>query len=85
VLDALTKLNSNVELKLLLRDENVDLMDQYLTNRKSRSIPRLVAVHPDIMEELFNSGVSPAIQQRAPDEKANIAQKEIGELVAQQI
>ena len=85
VLHALAKLNSNIELKLLLRDENLDLMDQYLTNGKSRSIPRLIAVDAGVMEELFNWGPSAAIQQSPPEEKTIIAQKEIGELVAQYV
>ena len=85
VLHALAKLNSNIELRLLLRDDNLDLMDQYLTNGKSRSIPRLIAVDSDVMEELFNWGASPAIQQSQPDEKTIITQKEIGELVAQHV
>src|SRR5215210_566608 len=72
VLHALAKLNSNIELRLLLRDDNLDLMDQYLTNGKSRSIPRLIAVDSDVKEELFNWGASPAIQQRQPDEKTII-------------
>lgn len=85
VLHALAKLNSNIELRLLLRYDNLDLMDQYLTNGKSRSIPRLIAVDSDVMEELFNWGASPAIQQSQPDEKTIITQKEIGELVAQYV
>ena len=85
VLHALAKLNSNIELKLLLRDDNLELMDQYLTNGKSRSIPRLIVVNSDVMEELFSWGASPAIQQSQPNEKAMITQKEIGELVAQHV
>ena len=82
VLHALAKLNSNIELKVLLRDDNLDLMDQYLTNGKRRSIPRLIAVDPDVMEELSSWGPSAAIQQCKPDERTVITQKEIGELVA---
>jgi hypothetical protein len=83
VLHALAKLNSKIELQLLLRDENLDLMDQYLTNGVSRSIPKLIAVKTDIMEELFSWGVSPSIQQSGPDEKTVVTQKEIAELAAQ--
>jgi len=55
-------LNSNIELKFLLRDENPELMDQYLTNGKSRSIPKLIAVDEN-NEELFNWGPRPKILQ----------------------
>jgi len=36
------RLNENIRLRILHRDENLDIMDQYLTDG-SRSIPRLVA------------------------------------------
>ncbi|RYF98937.1 MAG: thioredoxin family protein [Chitinophagaceae bacterium] len=85
VLNALAKLNSNIELKLLLRDENLDLMDQYLTNGKNRSIPKLIAVNPEIMEEIFHWGPSQVIQQSSPEEKTIITQKEICDLVAQPV
>jgi hypothetical protein len=62
VFDKISKLNSNIELKFLLRDENPELMDQYLTNGKSRSIPKLIAVDEN-NEELFNWGPRPKILQ----------------------
>ncbi len=37
----LAELNPNIDLRLILRDENLDLMDDFLTDGK-RSIPRLV-------------------------------------------
>lgn len=48
----------NIELRVLLRDENPDMMDRYLTNG-SRSIPKLVAfdMHGN---ELFQWGPRPA-------------------------
>ncbi|RYY52351.1 MAG: thioredoxin family protein, partial [Chitinophagaceae bacterium] len=51
VLHALSSLNFNIELSLVLRDDNPELMDQYLTNGTSRSIPKLVAVNSHTMEE----------------------------------
>ncbi|MFZ3588537.1 thioredoxin family protein [Bacillus sp. DJP31] len=33
---------SNIELRFLIRDENLELMDQYLTNGTSRAIPRFI-------------------------------------------
>jgi hypothetical protein len=62
VFDKISKLNSNIELKFLLRDENPELIDQYLTNGKSRSIPKLIAVDEN-NEELFNWGPRPKILQ----------------------
>lgn len=40
------KENHNIELCLILRDENLDLMDNYLTNG-SRSIPKLICLEKD--------------------------------------
>ncbi len=60
--DKIAKLNANIELKFLLRDENPELMDWYLTNSKSRSIPKLI-VADENFEELFNWGPRPAILQ----------------------
>ncbi|MBM7600717.1 hypothetical protein JOC34_003128 [Virgibacillus halotolerans] len=35
---------SNINVRMLLRDQNLELMDQYLTNGKSRSIPIFVFI-----------------------------------------
>lgn len=58
----IAKLNSNIELKFLLRDENIELMAQYLTNGKSRSIPKLIILDENF-EELFNWGPRPKVLQ----------------------
>jgi len=62
VLNKIASLNPNVTLRLLLRDENLELMDQYLTNGKSRSIPKLIALDHN-NEELFNFGPRPSVLQ----------------------
>lgn len=55
--------NENIHLKLLLRDENLDIMDAYLTDGRSRSIPKLISFAAD-GTELFTWGPRPAsIQQ----------------------
>ena len=60
VMHAVAALNPLIELKLLLRDENLGLMDQYLTNGVSRSIPKLIGVDTTTSEELFVWGPRPA-------------------------
>ena len=50
-------LNDHVTLRILPRDENLDIMDQYLTGG-SRSIPKLVAFSED-GTELFTWGPRP--------------------------
>ncbi len=46
----------------LLRDENLDLMDHYLTNG-GRSIPKLLILHADTLTEVTNWGPRPALAQ----------------------
>lgn len=65
VMVALAKLNPAIRVGFLLRDQNLELMDQYLTNGVSRSIPRLIALHPLSGEELFTWGPRPAPLQEA--------------------
>ncbi|RSK37543.1 thioredoxin family protein [Hymenobacter metallilatus] len=44
--------------RYLLRDENLDLMDRYLTNG-SRSIPKLLILHADTLTEVATWGPRP--------------------------
>lgn len=64
---ALAGLNKNINLRILLRDENPDIMDNYLTNGISRSIPVLVALD-GTGEELFRWGPRPREAQKLVDE-----------------
>lgn len=53
--------NGKISLNLLLRDENLDLMDKYLTNG-SRSIPKLICYDSN-KNELWNWGPRPFLAQ----------------------
>lgn len=55
-----------VDLRILLRDDNLDVMDQYLTRGTSRSIPRLVVFGMDGTER-FRWGPRPAGAQALYD------------------
>lgn len=72
ILDSLSKLSFKPKLKIILRDENPELMEDYLTNG-SRSIPKVLAFDEDgqlisqwgprpnsaqLMVESFMNGVS---------------------------
>lgn len=48
----------NIELAILLRDENPELMDQYLTNG-GRAIPKLICQDAETGETLFTWGPRP--------------------------
>ena len=64
VMHALASLNPLIGLKFLLRDENPALMDRYLTNGVSRSIPKLIGLDTTTSEELFVWGPRPAPLQQ---------------------
>ena len=46
ILDKIASDTANIDLKIVLRDENLDLMDLFLTNG-GRSIPKLIALDKD--------------------------------------
>lgn len=61
--------NDNIELKLILRDENPEIMDEYLTNG-SRSIPKLVCLDAQSLEQIGTWGPRPdVIQEKAMEWK----------------
>ncbi|GAB4399715.1 MAG: thioredoxin family protein [Microscillaceae bacterium] len=47
-----------VEIKFLLRDENLDIMDAYLTNG-GRGIPKMIVLQSETLEELAQWGPRP--------------------------
>jgi hypothetical protein len=57
----MAELNPNIDLRILLRDSNLDIIDLYLTNG-TRSIPRLVAFDLE-GNELFTYGPRPKAVQ----------------------
>jgi len=70
VIAALALSNPMITVKLLLRDENPEIMDAYLTNG-GRSIPKLIAVDEEL-NELFTWGPRPApAQEMLTEYKAN--------------
>lgn len=59
----LAKAASNVELRLVYRDENIDFIDKYLTNG-ARSIPKFIALDEATGNELFVWGPRPVPVQK---------------------
>ena len=51
--------NPNIELKLLLRDENLTIMDEFLTNG-GRSIPKLIVLEKETLKVVGSWGPRPA-------------------------
>lgn len=59
VMNKMAEVTPLVELKIVLRDENKELMDHYLTNG-GRSIPKMIILEADTMEEVSNWGPRPS-------------------------
>ncbi len=76
------KETKNIELKLILRDENLDLMDKHLTHG-GRSIPKLICLKADTLESVFTWGPrSQAVQQTVLELKEkNVSLIEKAEIV----
>lgn len=54
--------SKNIEVKLILRDEHLDVMEHYLTNG-ARSIPKIICIAKNTFEETFVWGPRPAALQ----------------------
>ena len=64
VIEKIASESNNIETRYLLRDENLELMDAYLTNN-ARSIPKLIALDAETFEVLGTWGARPAAAQDA--------------------
>jgi hypothetical protein len=74
-------LSTNIELKIIFRDENIGIMDSYLTNG-SRSIPKVVFIDSETNEELGTWGPRPAkIQEMVKEYKAQFPESSHDEFV----
>lgn len=70
VISKIAEYTPNIELKILLRDDNLSLMDKYLTNG-SRSVPKLICFDAATEKELGTWGARPTkIQNMVKDYKA---------------
>ena len=60
VIEKIVAETSNIETRYILRDENLELMDKYLTNN-GRSIPKLIALDTETLEEIGTWGPRPKV------------------------
>lgn len=58
VIAKMAEASDQISLKFILRDEHLEIMDEYLTNG-GRSIPKLIALDAESMEELGTWGPRP--------------------------
>lgn len=59
LMNKISELNPNIEFKIVLRDENLALMDAFLTNG-SRSIPKLIVLDKENKEVIGEWGPRPS-------------------------
>ena len=60
VIEKIAAENEGIETRYVLRDENLELMDRYLTNN-ARSIPKLICLDAETLEEIGTWGPRPQI------------------------
>ncbi len=82
ILNKMAEVSPKINLRLLLRDENLDIMDQYLTNG-GRAIPKLIILDGD-MNEIATWGPRPTeVQEMVMENKRtdNLPYSEFGKVV----
>lgn len=82
VLHAMEIACENIELKIILRDENLELIDNYLTNG-GRAIPKLICLEKSSLKELFTWGPRPKelLKITSAFNANNIALADRGEII----
>jgi len=71
IINKMAEVNDNITLRFILRDENLDVMDQFLHNGRSRSIPKLICIDADTLEVLGDWGPRPQVAQELYDTLRN--------------
>lgn len=71
LINKMAEQSESIELKLILRDRNLDVMDQFLQNGRSRSIPKLICLDAETLEVLGDWGPRPKVAQELYDNLRN--------------
>lgn len=80
VLNKLSEQSNQIDLKLILRDENLEIMDAYLTNG-GRSIPKLIALDSSTLEVIGTWGPRPETAQEMVSEFKKMENGDYSEFV----
>jgi thiol-disulfide isomerase/thioredoxin len=67
---------TNMEVRMLLRDSNLELMDNYLTNGKSRSIPIFIFIDEDGKEAAKWGPRAKEVQQFVEEVRSGLPDKD---------
>lgn len=78
-LNKMAEINPLINLKLILRDENLEVMDQFLTD-DGRSIPKLIVLDAENLATLGTWGPRPAPMQKLVMDNKITREKNYGEL-----
>jgi len=71
IINKMAEASDNITLRLVLRDENLDLMDQFLQNGRSRSIPKLICINAKTHDVVGDWGPRPQEVQQLYDSLRN--------------
>ncbi len=63
VIEKIAKESEHITTAYILRDQNLGIMDQFLTNGKSRSIPKLICLDKNTLKVLGSWGPRPIVTQ----------------------
>ncbi|MCE7991414.1 MAG: thioredoxin family protein [Roseivirga sp.] len=78
-INKMAEINPLINLKLILRDENLEVMDEYLTDG-GRSIPKLIVLDAENLSTLGTWGPRPAPMQKLVMDNKVTKEKNYGEL-----
>lgn len=67
---------AELPVKFLLRDENLELMDQYLTNGRSRTIPIMIFINESGQEVAKWGPIAPTTKQFVDQYKKDLPEKD---------
>ncbi len=71
-INKMAKKNSFIQLKIVLRDEHPEIIDAYLTNKVSRSVPKLIFLNTETSTPLAEWGPRPEhVQQKYLKERSD--------------
>jgi hypothetical protein len=76
---------AGIEVRFVLRDQNLELMDQYLTNGTSRAIPIFIFINQDGVEVGVWGPRAPEMQARVEKERAALPDKDSADFQEKQM
>lgn len=71
IISKMAEVNDNITLRFILRDDHLEVMDQFLQNGRSRSIPKLICLDAETFEVLGDWGPRPQVAQEMYDDLRN--------------